>query len=214
MSAAVKVPNLDAVEAITSSRIIAIVREHSADPAKREVDRLVAAGVRAIEVSLSTPGALDVARWMAEGLSGEGLHFGVGTVLTARDVEDAASAGASFIVSPISSTGILGACKELALASVVGAMTPTECVNAAGAGADLVKLFPAGNWTPGTLRGLLEALPFLKLVPTGGIRLSEAGAWLDAGAVALGMGGGLRSGGPAAQLREAIVSLRETVGHS
>jgi 2-dehydro-3-deoxyphosphogluconate aldolase / (4S)-4-hydroxy-2-oxoglutarate aldolase len=77
-----------------------------------------------------------------------------------------------------------------------------------------VKLFPAKNWTLDTLRGLLEALPFLKLVPTGGLRLSEAEAWLAAGAVALGMGGGLRSTGPAAQLRKTILSLQVAVGHS
>ena len=186
--------SIQALEAITSTRVIAIVREHSADSAKREVDRLVAAGVRTIEVSLSTPGALDVAGWMAQTLSGDGLYFGVGTVLNARDVRDAAAVGASFIVSPISSAGMVDACKELGLASVVGAMTPTECVAATEAGADLVKLFPAKNWSLDTLKGLLEALPFLKLVPTGGMRLSDAGAWLDAGAVAVGMGGGLRSG--------------------
>ena len=188
--------SIQALEAITSTRVIAIVREHSADSAKREVDRLVAAGVRTIEVSLSTPGALDVAGWMAQTLSGDGLYFGVGTVLNARDVRDAAAVGASFIVSPISSAGMVDACKELGLASVVGAMTPTECVAATEAGADLVKLFPAKNWSLDTLKGLLEALPFLKLVPTGGMRLSDAGAWLDAGAVAVGMGSALRATGP------------------
>jgi 2-dehydro-3-deoxyphosphogluconate aldolase / (4S)-4-hydroxy-2-oxoglutarate aldolase len=201
-------PATEAVDAITSSRIIAIVREHSADAAKREVDRLLAAGVRAIEVSLTTPGALDVAGWMMTNKANDdGVYVGVGTVLTAQDVRDAAAIGASFIVSPISSTGLIAACTELGLASVVGAMTPTECVAATDAGADLVKLFPAKNWTLGTLKGLLEALPFLRLVPTGGMRLTEARDWLDAGAVALGMGGGLRGEGSAAQLRRAILSI-------
>jgi 2-dehydro-3-deoxyphosphogluconate aldolase / (4S)-4-hydroxy-2-oxoglutarate aldolase len=195
----------DALAAITSSRIIAIVRERSADAAKAEVDRLVAAGVRAIEVSLTTPGALEVAGWAAGSLGGGGRCFGVGTVLTDQDVLDAASVGASFIVSPISTAGMIDACRRLELASVVGAMTPTECVTATQAGADLVKLFPAKNWTLATMKALLEALPFLKLVPTGGMRLLEAAAWLDAGAVAVGMGGGLRDRDAA--LHEAIVSL-------
>jgi 2-dehydro-3-deoxyphosphogluconate aldolase / (4S)-4-hydroxy-2-oxoglutarate aldolase len=200
-------PAVAAVEAITSSRLIAIVREHSADAAKREVDRLLVAGVRAIEVSLSTPGALDVARWMSDRLSSDGVHFGVGTVLTDRDVKDAAAAGAAFIVSPISSSGLIGAARRLGLASVVGALTPTECVTAADAGADLVKLFPARLWTPDTLKALLQALPLLKLVPTGGMRMSDAQAWLAAGAVALGIGGGLRNLGSAADTRKAIASL-------
>ncbi|GAB3040027.1 bifunctional 4-hydroxy-2-oxoglutarate aldolase/2-dehydro-3-deoxy-phosphogluconate aldolase [Parafrigoribacterium mesophilum] len=197
----------DAVTAITSSRLIGIVREHTTDAAKQEVDRLVAAGVRAIEVSLSTPGALDVARWMAHQFSDDGVQFGVGTVLTDQDVRDAAAAGAAFVVSPISTAGLISTCRELRLASVVGALTPTECVNATLAGADLVKLFPAKLWTLDTLKALLQALPLLKLVPTGGMRMSDARPWLDAGAVAVGMGGGLRSAGSAADLRAAIASL-------
>lgn len=197
----------EALEAITSSRLIAIVREGSADAAKQEVDRLVAAGVRAVEVSLSTPGALDVARWMAQQFSGGGVRCGVGTVLTGQDVRDAAAAGASFVVSPISNAGLIGAARELGLASVVGALTPTECLLASDAGADLVKLFPARLWTPDTVKDLLQALPFLKLVPTGGMRMSDAPAWLDAGAAAIGMGGGLRGAGAAAELREAILAM-------
>jgi len=135
------------------------------------------------------------------------VHFGVGTVLTAQDVQDAAAAGAAFIVSPISSSGLVGAARQLGLASVVGALTPTECVTATDAGADLVKLFPAKIWAPYTVKALLQALPLLKLVPTGGMRMSDAQAWLAAGAVALGIGSGLREVGSAADTRRAIASL-------
>lgn len=194
------------LDAITESRVVAIVREGTADEAKREVDRLIEAGVRAIEVSLSTPRALEVARWMA-GVKDECQHFGVGTVLTTRDVEKAADAGASFIVSPISRAGLISTSRSLGLVSIVGAMTPTECVVAWEAGADFLKLFPANMWTFDALKGLLQALPSLRLVPTGGISLSTASAWLDAGAVAVGMGTALRATGPAGELREAVRSL-------
>lgn len=194
------------LDAISESRVVAIVREGTADEAKREVDRLIDAGVRAIEVSLSTPRALDVARWMA-GVKDECLHFGVGTVLTARDVEEAADAGASFIVSPISHAGLLSTSRSLGLVSIVGAMTPTECMVAWEAGADFLKLFPANMWTFDALRGLLQALPSLRLVPTGGITLSTAHAWLDAGAVAVGMGTALRLNGSVDELRKAVRAL-------
>lgn len=195
------------LEAIASSRVVAIVRENSADDAKREVEKLVEAGIRAVEVSLSTPGALEVARWMADEMDADGLHFGVGTVLTTRDVEEAAATGASFIVSPISRSGLISTCKALGLVSIVGAMTPTECVVASDSGADLLKLFPANMWTLDALKGLLQALPELRLVPTGGITLASARTWLDAGAVAVGMGSALRTNGPVGQLREALRAL-------
>ncbi|GAA3734679.1 bifunctional 4-hydroxy-2-oxoglutarate aldolase/2-dehydro-3-deoxy-phosphogluconate aldolase [Leifsonia bigeumensis] len=195
------------LEAITSSRVVAIVREGSADAAKREVERLVEAGIRVVEVSLSTPGALEVARWMADEMDAEGLHFGVGTVLAAHDVEEAAATGASFIVSPISRAGLISTCKELGLVSIVGAMTPTECVVASDGGADLLKLFPANMWTLDALKGLLQALPELRLVPTGGITLSSAKTWLDAGAVAVGMGSALRTTGSVRPLQAALEAL-------
>ena len=197
----------ETLEAIEASRVVAIVREPSADSAKREVERLLTAGVRAIEVSLSTPGALDVARWMAEHMGGNGVHCGLGTVLTVRDVKAAADAGSSFIVSPISRAGLITTCQDLGLASIVGAMTPTECVIATEYGADLLKLFPATLWTLEAIKGLLQALPLLKIVPTGGIRLAQAIDWLDAGAVAVGLGGGLRTDGPIADLRGKVSAL-------
>ena len=196
-----------AVAAIESSRVVAIVREPSEDSAKREVDRLLSAGIKVIEVSLSTPGALNVARWMTDRLDGEGVHFGVGTVLTLRDVKATADTGSSFIVSPISRAILISTCKELGLASVVGAMTPTECVIAEDEGADLLKLFPATLWTLGALGGLLQALPKLRIVPTGGIGLSNAKSWLDAGATAVGLGSALRTTGPVSELRDALASL-------
>lgn len=178
--------------AIARSRLVGIVREPTAGAARAEAQRLVEAGIRAIEVSMSTPDALSVVQWLAEDVAGDEVYVGVGTVLRAEQVDRSADAGARFIVSPISSTQLLSATARRGLVSVVGAMTPTECHEAVSAGADFVKLFPASMWNVSSMRDLLQALPTLRLVPTGGITVDNARQWLDAGAAAVGVGGALR----------------------
>ncbi|HEU0256355.1 MAG TPA: bifunctional 4-hydroxy-2-oxoglutarate aldolase/2-dehydro-3-deoxy-phosphogluconate aldolase [Microbacteriaceae bacterium] len=187
-----------AAAAIRETKTIAIIREKSEEAARQEATRLLGCGVRVVEVSLVTPGALDVLRWMNDSLHSAGRHFGAGTVLTADDARAAKKAGAEFIVSPISSLALLGAAHEAGMTSVVGALTPTECHEAATGGADFVKLFPASLWSPKDMKGLLQALPTLRLVPTGGVTLDSATRWIEAGAVALGLGGTLRRAGDAA----------------
>lgn len=196
-------------EAIVASRIIAIIRERLEEDARREAERLLEGGLRVIEVSLSTPNALGVVQWMNETLHRDGLYFGVGTVLGAEDVRRAADAGARFIVSPVSSNALIDTSKELALVSVVGAMSPSECHVAASAGADFVKLFPARLWSPSGVKDLLQALPMLRLVPTGGVGLDDAADWITAGAVAVGLGGALRRQSSVEQLRMTVARIAE-----
>jgi 2-dehydro-3-deoxyphosphogluconate aldolase/(4S)-4-hydroxy-2-oxoglutarate aldolase len=197
------------IAAIAESRLIGIVRESTPAVARAEVCRLVDAGTRAIEVSLSTPDALSVVRWMRRDVAGDDVHIGVGTVLSPEQVDQAAEAGAEFVVSPISSTELLAATAALGLVSVVGCMTPTECFAAAAHGADFIKLFPASMWNTGSMRDLLQALPTLRLVPTGGVTVGNAREWLDAGAAALGAGGALRRLTDPGRLADFIRGLAE-----
>lgn len=189
------------IDAITRGRVVSIVRERSAPDARTEVLRLVKAGARAIEVSSGTPDALDVVRWMVDEFAGLGVQCGVGTVLTVDQVYAAADIGARFVVSPIGSNALVSAARGRGMVGVFGAMTPTECYAAAAEGAEFVKLFPARTWTPNGLRDLLQAMPNLRIVPTGGVSLDDADSWLAAGAVALGLGGTLRRESSAARLR-------------
>lgn len=201
-------------EAILSSRVVAIIREPTAAEALAEARRLVAAGVEVMEVSLSTPDAIGVVRRLHEEVGPSALHLGVGTVLSRSSVQEAARAGASFVVSPIYESEVISTCKSLDLITIAGVMTPTECVAAVSAGVEFLKLFPARNWSPKSLEDLLQGLPFLQLVPTGGVSLADARAWLDAGAVAVGVGGGLRAqqsgDGLATDLRRLAVGPRRT----
>lgn len=196
--------------AITQSRVIGIVREGSAAAARAQVRRLVSSGVRVIEVSLGTPGGMDVIEWMTEEYAGSGVCCGAGTVLTAAELSCAASARAEFIVSPIATPELTTAARDRGLLGVFGAMTPTECFQAASNGSEFVKLFPARNWTCAGVRDLLQALPELKLVPTGGVSLADAADWLGAGAVAVGLGGALRKETSGPRLQAMLSALAGT----
>jgi 2-dehydro-3-deoxyphosphogluconate aldolase/(4S)-4-hydroxy-2-oxoglutarate aldolase len=117
----------------------------------------------------------------------------VGTVLQAEDAQSAIAAGAQFVVTPVVRPAVIGVCREQGVPSICGALTPTEVLAAHESGADMIKIFPARAVGPQYVRDLLGPLPGLRFVPTGGIDVSNARAYLDAGAAAVGIGGNLVS---------------------
>lgn len=205
-----------AIEAIRAQHVVAIVRETSEHVAYETAVSLADAGVRALEVSLVTPGALaTIARLRAE-LASE-VVVGVGTAMTVDDVVGAAEVGAEFVVSPVSDPLVIAATKAAGLGSVPGAATPTEAVSAVRAGADLVKIFPATTWSPAAVRDVLSALPDLPLVPTGGVGLEGAAEWIAAGSAAVGMGSALSRCARAhddARIRSLLAALAAASGRS
>ncbi|MGH3320443.1 MAG: bifunctional 4-hydroxy-2-oxoglutarate aldolase/2-dehydro-3-deoxy-phosphogluconate aldolase [Streptosporangiaceae bacterium] len=179
--------------AIARRKVIAIVRTAAADEAWTAVERLVASGVFIVEVSYTTPGAVDVIERACRELDAE-VVVGAGTVLDATSARLAVLAGARFLVAPTFDRGVLETGHRYGAAVVPGAGTPTEALAALEAGADLVKLFPASAYGPDGLRDIVRALPQLPVVPTGGVTVEKASAWMRAGAVALGMGSALSQG--------------------
>jgi 2-dehydro-3-deoxyphosphogluconate aldolase / (4S)-4-hydroxy-2-oxoglutarate aldolase len=143
----------------------------------------VAGGFRVVEVTLTTPSALEL---IAELAARPGVVTGAGTVLTVEEADAAVAHGARFLVSPVTDPVVIRRATELGVASIPGGHTPTELLAAHRAGAPLVKLFPAPAGGPAWLRSLLAPLPFLKVVPTNGVDQENARQWLDAGAWALG----------------------------
>jgi 2-dehydro-3-deoxyphosphogluconate aldolase/(4S)-4-hydroxy-2-oxoglutarate aldolase len=178
----------DFVTALRAQRIIAILRSNNAEEAVAMGHRLVAAGIGILEVSLNTPGALTA---IAELAARTGAVVGAGTVLSADAAHQAADAGARFFVAPILDLDTIEAAHERAMAAVPGCATPSEMLRAHRAGAEAIKVFPATMWTPAGLANVSRAMPFLRLVPTGGIGVDDARAWMSAGATALGMGSSL-----------------------
>jgi 2-dehydro-3-deoxyphosphogluconate aldolase/(4S)-4-hydroxy-2-oxoglutarate aldolase len=170
---------------LSATRVVAILRAGDSSRAEAVVDTLVEGGVRCLELTMTTPGALDVVERLAARLPAV-VEVGMGTVLTAGEVD-----GARFVVSPSVVPAVIAAALRHGIASYPGALTPTEIHSAWTAGASAVKLFPAGSLGPGYLTAVRAPLPDVPVVPTGGIDITAVRAWLDAGACAVGMGGPL-----------------------
>jgi len=170
--------------------VVAILRGRRAEHLDAVLDALVDAGIRSLEVTLNTPGALEAIR-RARTRFGDEVCVGAGTVRTVADVEDAVAAGAQFLVSPHTDPALGARARELSAAYLPGAMTPSEIVAAWNSGAAAVKLFPARLGGPRYLRDLREPLPDIPIVSTGGVSAENVGEWFAAGAVAVGVGGTL-----------------------
>ncbi|GAA1313681.1 aldolase [Planotetraspora silvatica] len=198
---------------LTERRLLAIVRGTDADAALRTVITLAEEGVELIEVSLVTPGAVRVIR-DARAALGESAGLGAGTVVTAGDVRAAADAGASYLVTPAVSEAVRTG-RELGLPVLAGALTPTEVVTALSEGATAIKLFPASLGGTRHLRALRDPFPQVPFVPVGGVGVAEAREYLDAGAVAVGVGsplvGDAAAGGDLGALKERIKSFLDTL---
>jgi len=178
------------INAILATRIVAIVRLERYDRAIEITRALLEGGISAVEFTLTGAGAYDAIAATRAAL-GDAAQVGVGTVLNVDTAEASISAGAQFVVTPTLSQSVIRACVARSTPILCGALTPTEALAAHEAGADMVKLFPARLGGPQYLRDILAPLPFLRIVPTGGVSAENARAYIDAGAVAVGIGGSL-----------------------
>lgn len=183
--------NSDARDAIVATiertGIVAIVRMKEPGKLRAVVDAIAEGGVRVLEVTMTVPGAVELIRRLAPTLPPDFL-LGAGTVLDADTVARVVDAGARFVVSPIFRRSVIAACHERDVPAMPGCFTPTEILEAWDAGADVVKVFPATALGPTYLKDVRAPLPQVKLMPTGGVTLDNAGDWLRAGAVAVGVG--------------------------
>ena len=170
--------------------IVSIIRLQDPARLRAVVDALIEGGVRAIEVTMTVPGAIELIGKLAPTLSADFL-LGAGTVLDADTAHRAAGAGAQYIISPVFRPDVIKAAHEDGIPAMPGCFTPTEILSAWDAGADVVKVFPATSVGPGYLKDVRAPLPQVKLMPTGGVSIDNAGDWLRAGAVAVGVGSAL-----------------------
>lgn len=177
----------DVSAAVVRSGIVAILRAPTADGFAAVADVLVAAGVNAIEVTLTSRGAIEAIAGLRRQLPGS-VAIGAGTVLTAEDVKASVDAGAAFLVSPVLDVALVSSSP---VPFYPGTSTPTEMFAAHRAGARLVKVFPASSLGPDFLRNVRGPLPQVNVMPTGGIKIEDIADWLLAGAKAVGVGGPL-----------------------
>lgn len=177
----------DLLSKLGEAGVVAVLRAPSAELAVRMVQALVAGGVRGIEVTYSTPGAVDVVRTL-DGLYGEEILLGMGTLTDVGQARQAQEAGARFIVSPHCDPRLGESMVATGLLVMIGAFTPSEIVSSWRLGADVVKLFPGSLGGPSYLRTLRGPFPDIPIMPTGGVTAENVGEWFAAGALAVGAG--------------------------
>jgi 2-dehydro-3-deoxyphosphogluconate aldolase/(4S)-4-hydroxy-2-oxoglutarate aldolase len=175
------------VAAIEACGVVAVIRLQDPTRLQGVVDALAAGGVRALEVTMTVPGAVELIRGLAPRLSAEFL-LGAGTVLDAETAERVVAAGARFVVSPVLRPEVIAAGHRHEIPVLPGCFSPTEILTAWEAGADVVKVFPATALGPVFFKDVRGPLPRIKLMPTGGVTIDNAGDWIRAGAVAVGVG--------------------------
>jgi len=178
------------VRAIEACGVVAIIRMTETARLADVVDALSRGGVQALEITMTVPGAVDAIRSVAARLP-DGVLLGAGTVLDARTAGEVIDAGARFVVAPVFDPDTIRACHERDVPVMPGCFSPTEMLRAWQAGGDIIKVFPATSVGPGYLKDVRAPLPQLKLMPTGGVTPQNAGDWIRAGAVAVGIGSAL-----------------------
>jgi 2-dehydro-3-deoxyphosphogluconate aldolase/(4S)-4-hydroxy-2-oxoglutarate aldolase len=171
---------------ILTHKIVSIIRGAKPADVIEIANALYEGGIRFMEITLNSPDALQVIEVIAATMEGR-VTVGAGTVLDAASASDAISAGAKFIISPITDTDTIKKSKELGAVSIPGAFTPTEIFKAFSSGGDIIKVFP-GSSGPGFIREILAPLPHIPLMPTGGITLDNINEFRKAGAIAFGIG--------------------------
>jgi 2-dehydro-3-deoxyphosphogluconate aldolase/(4S)-4-hydroxy-2-oxoglutarate aldolase len=185
------VTNRAAVTAqIEALGVVAVIRLKDPGKLRAVVDAMAEGGVRVLEVTMTVPGAVDLIRALAPSLPA-GFLIGAGTVTDVATARAVIDAGASFVVGPVFRPEVIAACHERDVAAMPGCFSPTEILAAHESGADIVKVFPATMLGPQFLRDVRAPLPQVKLMPTGGVTVENAGDWIRAGAVAVGIGSAL-----------------------
>jgi len=175
------------VQRIEDCGVVAVIRLQDSEKLKALVDALGAGGVKALEVTMTVPRAISLIEAIAPTLPAD-FVIGAGTILDPETARAAILAGARYIVSPVFKPSVIELCHRYDTAVMPGCFTPTEILSAWEAGADVVKVFPATALGPSFFKDVRGPLPQVRMMPTGGVTLENAGEWIKAGAVAIGAG--------------------------
>lgn len=184
---------LHVLSRIMESGLLAIVRTDNAGQAARIVDACAQGGASAIEITFTVPGAAGIIEDLAKRYPAEQIALGAGTVLDPETARIAVLAGARFVVSPSLSAATARLCNRYQIPYLPGASTIREIVEAMECGADIIKIFPGETLGSAFVKAAKAPLPQASLMPTGGVSIDNAAEWIEAGSVALGVGGNLTS---------------------
>ncbi|HEY8392373.1 MAG TPA: bifunctional 4-hydroxy-2-oxoglutarate aldolase/2-dehydro-3-deoxy-phosphogluconate aldolase [Capillibacterium sp.] len=182
----------ECLQTLIETGVVAVIRVDNASELLDTTVALNKGGVKALEITMTSPGALEAIREAANELGPEAI-IGVGSVLDPETARMAILAGAKFVVSPVLNREVIKLCHRYSVPCIPGAFTPTEILTAWEAGADVVKVFPATKLGPSYFKDILGPLPQVRLTPTGGVNLETAGEFIKAGACFVGVGSALVS---------------------
>lgn len=182
--------SLSALDLIKKEKLIAVIRYNSYEEAKKAIETCIKGGIKIIEITLTTPEALKLIKEFSKSK----VLIGAGTVVSHEDAYKSVKSGAKFLVSPHFSDSVNEVSQISEIPYLAGVMTPTEAISAYRQGSKLLKVFPSEIVGPNFISGLLKPFPFLELMPSGGVNLDNAAAWLKSGSKAIGVGSNLLAG--------------------
>jgi 2-dehydro-3-deoxyphosphogluconate aldolase/(4S)-4-hydroxy-2-oxoglutarate aldolase len=180
----------EVVDRIADQGVVAVIRMKDAARLHHVIEAVRSGGVKCIEITMTVPGAVEVIRTLSASVPDDVL-IGAGTVTDAETAAAVIDAGARFVVGPVLKMDLLKFCAERDIACMPGCYTPTEIFAAWEAGSDIVKVFPATVLGPRYLKDIAGPFPQIRMMPTGGVTVENAGEWITAGAVAVGIGNDL-----------------------
>jgi len=201
----------DDLKRVEESGIVAVVRAENADEALKITEAVKKGGIKAIEITMTVPGAIDVIDELTDEYSKDEILIGAGSVLDAETARACILAGAEYIVSPSFDAETVALCNRYQKAVMPGAMTVTEVVNAMQTGADIVKIFPATLFGPKIIKAVKGPVPHAPLMPTGGVNLDNVKEWIKAGSYAVGVGSSLTKGAKTGDYDQVTETAKEFV---
>ncbi len=199
------------VNEIVESGVVAVIRAESKEQGKKIIEAVKAGGIKALEITLTVPGAVDIIRELVEEYKDEEVIIGAGTVLDPESARACILAGAKYIVSPYFDPETVKICNRYAVPVMPGVMTPREAVMALEAGVDILKVFPAEAFGPSIIGAFKGPLPQGNYMPTGGVDLDNVKDWIAKGAVAVGVGSVLTKGAKTGDYENVTATARKFV---
>lgn len=200
---------LETIQKIISDGVVAVIRAESKEQGIKTVEAIKAGGIRALEITMTVPGALAIIAELSSRFKDEDVLIGAGTVLDPETARACILAGARYIVSPSLNPETIKLCNRYRVAVMPGVMTVKEAVEAMELGAEVLKLFPGSAFGPSFVSALKGPLPQANIMPTGGVSLENASLWIKAGAVALGIGGELTIGAKTGNYQQVTETARQ-----
>src|SRR5208283_6025867 len=204
------IAKLEVVGKIAASGLVAVIRVDSSEQAERIAEACALGGVAALEITFTVPGASGVIEHLARKFAGK-ILLGAGTVLDPETARIAILAGAQFVVSPALNAETARLCNRYQVPYMPGAATTGEVIAAMECGADIVKVFPGEILGPAFVKAVKGPLPQAQLMPTGGVNLENVAQWINAGAVAIGVGGNLTAGAKSGEFASVTHIARQFV---